>query len=100
MRVISLKVLQAFWEEHQDSKEALRDWYRVAQDADWQSIADVRRIYPHADAVATKKGGTLTVFNIGGNKYRLIARIRYDWKLVNLRAVLTHADYDKGKWKE
>lgn len=56
--------------------------------------------YPHADAVKTNRGETLTVFNIGGNKYRLIVRIRYDFQLVNVRAVLTHAEYDQGGWKE
>jgi mRNA interferase HigB len=56
--------------------------------------------YPHADGVRTRTSGTLTVFNIGGNKYRLIARIRYDYQLVNVRRVLTHADYDSGVWKE
>lgn len=56
--------------------------------------------YPHADGVLTAAGEQLTVFNIGGNKYRLIARIRYDYQLVNIRVVLTHAEYDRGKWKE
>ena len=56
--------------------------------------------YPHADGVRTRTSGTLTVINIGGNKYRLVARIRYDYKLVNVRRVLTHADYDNGAWKE
>jgi mRNA interferase HigB len=44
--------------------------------------------------------GTLTVFNICGNKYRLVTRIRYDWQLINVRCVLTHVEYDRGKWKE
>lgn len=51
-------------------------------------------------ASRTKGGDTLTVFNIDGNKYRLIARIRYDYALINVRAVLTHEEYDRGKWKE
>ena len=50
--------------------------------------------------VKARSGETLTVFNISGNEYRLIARIRYDCRLVNVRIVLTHAEYDKGKWKE
>jgi mRNA interferase HigB len=59
-----------------------------------------RRDYPHADGVKTPRGDILTVFNIGGNKYRLVARIRYDYQLVNVRVVLTHREYDEGQWKE
>ena len=51
-------------------------------------------------AFVTRAGETLTVFNVGGNKYRLIARIRYDYQLVNIRAVLTHKAYSEGKWKD
>ncbi|MFZ4572987.1 MAG: type II toxin-antitoxin system HigB family toxin [Phycisphaerales bacterium] len=99
MRVISLKVLREFWETHPDAEAPLRAWYKTALGAEWKSLRDARATYPHADGVETSRG-TLTVFNIGGNKYRLIARIRYDYQLVNVRTVLTHAEYDRGKWKE
>ena len=57
--------------------------------------------YPHADGVRVGAGtGTLTVFNVCGNKYRLVVRINYRFQLINIRAVLTHVEYDKGKWKE
>lgn len=68
--------------------------------AGWRSPQDVKRTYAHADSVRARAGETLTVFNLGGNKYRLIARIRYDYQLVNVRAVLTHSEYDSGDWKE
>ncbi|MFG0285539.1 MAG: type II toxin-antitoxin system HigB family toxin [Phycisphaerales bacterium JB039] len=99
MRVISLKPLRDFWERHADAEEPLRRWYRVAVGAEWTSLMDVRQTFPSADGVP---GGdeTLTVFNIGGNKYRLVARIRYDYRLVNVRCVLTHAEYDAGAWKD
>ena len=100
MRVISLKPLREFWRRHADAEEPLRLWYKTATGADWPSLRDVRQTYPHADGVRTAAGETLTVFNIGGNKYRLIARIRYDYRLVNVRAVMTHQEYDEGKWKE
>jgi len=100
MRVISLKRLREFWERHADAEGPLRAWYKTVLGAEWQSLQDARATYPQADGVKTESGETLTVFNIGGNKYRLIARIRYDYQLVNVRAVLTHAEYDKGKWKE
>ena len=100
MRVISLKRLRSFWARHPDAEEPLRLWYRVARGAEWRSLQDVRRTYPHADGVRVPGNGTLTVFNIGGNKYRLVARIRYDYGLINVRCVLTHAEYDRGAWKE
>jgi mRNA interferase HigB len=100
VRVISLKPLRAFWELYPDAERALRHWYKTATHAAWTSLQDDRRNYPHADGVSTKSSGTLTVFNIAGNKYRLIARIRYDYRLVNVRAVLTHREYDQDDWKE
>ena len=100
MRVISLKPLREFWARYPDAELPLRHWYKVATNAEWNGLRGARADYPHADGVRTRGGDTLTVFNVGGNKYRLIARIRYDYQLVNVRAVLTHAEYDEGRWKE
>jgi mRNA interferase HigB len=100
VRVISLKPLRVFWQHHPDAERPLRQWYKTATHAAWTSLQDARRDYPHADGVSTKRGGTLTVFNIAGNKYRLIARIRYDYQLINVRSLLTHQEYDRGDWKE
>jgi len=66
----------------------------------WPNLQDIRRTFPHTDGVKTSSGDTLTVFNIAGNKYRLVTRIRYDYQLINVRAVMTHQEYDEGKWKE
>ena len=98
--MISLKRLREFWRRHPDAEGPLRLWYKTALSASWSSLQDVRLAYPHADGVRTSGGELLTVFNIGGNKCRLIARIRYDYALINVRVVLTHAQYDTGKWKE
>ncbi len=98
MRVISLKLLREFWVKHPDAERPLRLWYKDAIQSAWHNLHEVRQTLPHADAVAADE--TLTVFNIGGNKYRLIARIRYDYQLVNVRAVLTHSEYDAGKWRD
>ncbi len=100
VRVISLKPLRTFWEQYPDAEDPLRHWYKTTTCAQWNSLQNTRKDYPHADGVRTKTSGTLTVLNICGNKYRLIARIRYDYKLVNVRHVLTHDEYDEGKWKE
>lgn len=99
MRVISQKVLRDFWRRHPDAESPLREWFKAALAARWRNLVDVRSLYPHADAVRCRHG-VLTVFNIGGNKYRLIVRIRYEWQLVNVRGVLTHAEYDLDDWKD
>lgn len=98
--MISLKRLREFWSRHPDAETPLRQWYKLALHARWQSLQELRADLPQADGVPNRRGETLTVFNIGGNKYRLIARVRYDYQLINIREVLTHADYDKGKWKD
>jgi mRNA interferase HigB len=99
MRVISLKLLREFWAKHPDAEKPLRHWYKNSVQAEWENLQQVRRVYPHADGV-TAANDTLTMFNIAGNKCRLVVRIRYDYQLINVRAVLTHRDYDAGKWRE
>ena len=100
MRVISLKPLRDFWQRHPDAEEPLRLWYKAAINATWSGLHDLHRTYSGADGVRTPRGDILTVFNIGGNKYRLIVRIRYEYQLINVRAVMTHKEYDGAKWKE
>lgn len=95
LHIISKKKLREFWERYPDSQTSLDNWYRAATKAMWQSIAEVKDVFPHADAVYD-----CTVFNIGGNKYRLIGAIRYDRQVIYVKHVLTHQDYDKGAWKK
>jgi Uncharacterized protein conserved in bacteria len=70
-------------------------WYRVTKRARWTNLADVREDFRHADVVCD-----LTVFNIAGNKYRLIAAIKYRWQVVYIRHILTHFEYNREKWKQ
>lgn len=70
-------------------------WYYVTKRAEWRGPADVRSDFAHADFISV-----LTVFNVAGNKYRLIAAIKYQWQIVYVRCILTHSEYDKGDWKE
>jgi mRNA interferase HigB len=100
VRVISQRALERFWQRHPDARDPLRAWFKAALAARWQNLGDVRKVYSHADGVKTATTGTLTVFNICGNKCRLVTRIKYEWQLVNIRRVLTHAEYDKSNWKE
>ena len=95
MNVISRKALRRFTAIHPAAVVALDHWYRVARKAAWGNLAAVREDFPHADLVSP-----YTVFNIGGNRYRLVTRIDYRHKLIFVRHVLTHREYDKGKWKQ
>jgi mRNA interferase HigB len=94
MHVISRKALQKFWQQHTDSEESLRRWYKIVTTTDFENFAQLRETFPSADLV-----DDLTIFNIGGNKYRLITSIHYNRQKVYVRHVLTHSEYDEGKWK-
>ncbi len=98
--MVSLKLLKEFWQRYPDAQTPLKLWYKTAQRAAWSGFHDVRKTYRRADSVRVSDRDTLTVFNIGGNKYRLVVRIRYDYQLINVRAVMTHEEYSKEKWKE
>lgn len=76
-------------------RASLANWYQLVKKTDFASFAELRSIFPSADQV-----GKLTVFNIGGNKARLITAIHYNRKKIYIRAVLTHEEYNLGKWKE
>lgn len=95
VHVISRKRLREFADTHPDSEKALDAWYRIAKRARWTKLLDVQQVYPAAEAV-----GRFTVFNIRGNHYRLITAIHYPSQAIFIRAVLTHADYDKDGWKD
>src|SRR5437867_3829868 len=97
MRIISKKKLRDFWNRPgcEAAQGALKAWYDNVKSADWKHPADVRGTYGSADFVSRK-----VVFNVGGNKYRLIAVIDYEGHKVFVRFVLTHKEYDEGRWKE
>ena len=95
MHIITRKRLNDFTEKHADAKPALQHWYRLMKFRNFKSFIELRETFPSADRV-----GKLTVFNIGGNKARLIAAIHYNRYKVYIRAVLTHEEYSKDKWKE
>lgn len=86
--------MRDFWERHPQAEIPLLVWYRIAGVRQWASIVEVRRDFPHADLV-----GNRTVINIGGNDLRLVVDIWYPGQVIYVKAVLTHAEYDKGKWK-
>ena len=95
MHIITRKRLNEFVANHPNAKPALLHRYRTLKPATVGSFAELRALFPSADQV-----GKLTVFNIGGNTARLITAIHYNRQKVYIRAVLTHEEYDQGKWKE
>ena len=100
MRIITRKRLREFAKRYPDAAEALQKWEQLVREANWQSLHDVRRVYPHADAVTVASGNSVTVFNICGNKYRLIAALHYNRQCVYVLRLLTHAEYSKDFWKD
>ena len=95
MHVITRKRLREFAAAHRGASESLRAWYAIMSKSDFGTFADIKRTFGSADKV-----GRFTVFDIGGNKYRLIVAIHYNRRKVYIRHVLTHAAYDRGGWKE
>jgi mRNA interferase HigB len=100
MRIITRKRLRQFAGRFADAAGALQSWEEVVNRARWASIDEVREIYPHADAVEVESGRTATIFNMRGNRYRLIVAIHYNRQRVYVMRFLTHAEYDKDQWKE
>ena len=94
MHVVSHKAIRLFSAKHPDSGEPLDRWYRVAKRAHWESFADVRRTFGAADFVAP-----YIVFDVGGNKFRLVAEINFRRRVLFIRSILTHKEYEKGAWK-
>ena len=94
MHVISKKVLKGFWTKYPDSKTPLKAWFRTMRRSSYETLNQLRETFPKADKVDDK-----IVFDIGGNKYRLIAVIHLNRGKVFIRDVLTHKEYDEGRWK-
>lgn len=94
MHVIAKPALIDFWTRHPDAQSPLQAWYRLMESEVFRDFNDLRATFASADHV-----DGLTVFNIGGNKYRLIAAIHYNRQKVYIRSVLTHADHDRNTWK-
>ncbi len=92
MRIISRKALRQHWESanRNDSEEPLKAWFAIAKKAEWRNFAEVKEQFRSASAV-----GTRVVFNIAGNKYRLVVRINYELQIAFVRFVGTHKEYDE-----
>ena len=90
MRIIAKRTLRDFWELHPDAEDPLLAWYREVVCEDWDTPAKVKEKYRSASII----GGNRVVFNIKGNSYRLVVKINYPYRVVYVRFVGTHAEYD------
>ena len=91
MRVIAKGTLREFWVKHADSEQPLKSCYHESENANWNSPNDIKKYYPSSSILTNNR----VVFNIKGNKYRLIIKINYDYKIIWIRFIGTHSEYDK-----
>ena len=91
MRVIAKKILRDFWNSHTDSEQQLKAWFQEVSNAQWKGPNKIKIQYPSASILTDNR----VVFNIEGNHYRLIVKINYDYQIVWIRFIGTHAQYDK-----
>ena len=94
MHIVNYKAIRLFFATYPDARPALDRWYRLTKRARWASFAELRTTFASADFVAP-----CVVFDIGGNKYRLVAEVNYRSKLLFVRCIMTHAEYQKGAWR-
>jgi len=91
MHVISRKKLREFWENHTDARSSLESWFADVKHAEWQKPDDIKVVYCNASFIANNR----VVFNVKGNKYRLVVSIQYTFRIVFIRFVGTHPEYDR-----
>ena len=94
MRVISKRPLREFWDAHPEAKPSLVDWFKKTEEASARSFQELRGIFGAVDYV-----DGFTIFDVGGNRYRIISVIHYDQQRLYVRNVLTHAKYDRNAWR-
>lgn len=91
MRIISRKTLKQFWEKHVDAKGWLEDWCAEAKSGEWKSPEEIKKRYSSISVLNDNRA----VFNVCGNNYRLIVKINYNYEIIYIRFIGTHAEYDK-----
>ena len=94
MHIVSHKAIRVFCEKHREAFIALNYWYKVARQATWASFPEVKQTFNTADYVVP-----FVVFDVGGNKYRLIAEINFRRQVLFIRDIMTHKEYEKGAWR-
>jgi mRNA interferase HigB len=93
MRIVSRKAIREATTAHREWGASLNAWYKITKNADWKNFADVRNGWRNADVV-----GPFVVFDIANNRCRLIAIVKYRWRMVYIRRILSHSEYDQKDW--
>jgi mRNA interferase HigB len=99
MRIIKPATVKRWVSQHADAAGALEKWMNLVADAEWKNLAEMRAVFPSADEVTVDSGRRVVIFNIGGNKYRLIAAVHHNTQIVYAMLFMTHAEYNKDRWK-
>ena len=99
MNIITKRRILDYAKQHPNASANLAAWITVVAAARWQSIADVRKVFPHADLTTVRSSKTVTIFNIAGNHHRLITATHYNTRSIFILKILTHTDYSKDRWK-
>jgi mRNA interferase HigB len=95
MRIVSRKAIREAAAQHSEWSASLNAWFKIARNADWNNFAEVRNSWKNSDVV-----GRFVVFDISHNQCRLIASIKYKWKMIYIRRILDHAEYDEKEWQK
>jgi len=91
VRIVAKGTLRNFWTKHKDCEEQLKSWYNEVNKTDWDNPNELKNEYPSASILEDNR----IVFNIKGNNYRLIVKINYEYKIMRIRFIGTHGEYDK-----
>ena len=100
MRIITPATVNKWASRHVDAAGALEKWMTLVENGRWKNLVELRAVISSADEVTVHSGRRVVVFNIGGNKYRLIAAVHYNTQIVYAMLFMTHAEYDKDRWKK
>ena len=103
MNVISRKKLRDFYQAKPERKQhagAFDDWFKIARKAQWRNFQDAKATFGQTDVAEGDTGRTATIFDVGGNKYRMVCHVDYTRQTVKIEAVMDHKEYDKGLWKK
>ena len=99
VKIIGKLILQKFWQQHKRAKKPLERWIQVVEEAEWHNFSKIKQTFRTCDVVKSDNK-RFVVFDIGGNKYRLVTTVNCEGQIVVIEAALIHSDYDKEKWKD
>lgn len=100
MRIIKTSMVKEFWQAHREAEGSLRAWVQQTAASLWRDFVELRRTFPSADRVTVASDRPVVVFNIAHNRYRLIAAVHFNMRIVYTLMILSHKEYDRNVWKE